>query len=98
MVITACKAIVLSQPDDSNLWILPLQEVQRVVAGSIVGNDHGGIATSMGHDRGQVLLKHLPPVPVQYDNSYFHLVAPSVNSHFRAVRSWLKSPSLTTIS
>ena len=65
-VISFGKAIVLVKLDNAERGVMGMKERNGVVGGAIVGNNYFGIASSVGGDRREKLLQHVPAVPVEY--------------------------------
>ena len=89
-VISVSETIILIQFDNTHIWKIAIQQLKRIVTRSIVCHKDNTIGDKIGLQYGQEAFQHIPPIPIQYNNGYFH-----INSAFRADLSWLKSPNLT---
>ena len=49
-----------------------LQPFHRIVSRGIVGNYHRCIFLRVSYDIGEILLQHLPSIPIEYDDRYLH--------------------------
>ena len=74
LVIPLGKAPVLLKSDDLTLGECCGKQRQGIVGRGIVCHKDGGFVARILQDGGQILMEHLLSVPIQYDNSKFHLM------------------------
>ena len=80
LVVTLGKAPILFQQNQFALRKLTTQQVERIVCRRIVSHIDRRLVARVIKHRGQILFKHLSPVPVQYNDCYLiHLPLSTIN-------------------